>query len=347
MLVSMKLNLGLLDFGLKTDFNRYCNSKCLCPCASFDTAFENDTNPTLQVQPLCHTLSSCRPDEGKLIRILRHTDYQDFPYKHVLPFGKKKAQVAILLRQKMKLASIFKAQVELCFDPFHFIRVILNITILQFEKYNKDGKVPATNLIKSIPEDSSLNPHDEPSSVMSTNPTIQMFNSFGERIVSMALLGVMIGDTTGGWLNDAHGRKSATLIADVIFTLGSFVITDAPDTYVAATTATHNIALGVSVGNKGGSNLPGATSDIRSTILLLLIGKCTTDPNAFKEVGGEEFFRIFRRLLKSWKSFSFHCWIEGNGTFNSKDLDSFIKQVKMAECGLSYVVIAIMEPQSS
>ncbi|GKD68262.1 hypothetical protein Tco_1322352, partial [Tanacetum coccineum] len=57
-----------------------------------------------------------------------------------------------------------------------------------------------------------------------------------------------------------------------------------------ATAATHNIALGVSVGNKGGSNLPGATSDIRSTILILVIGKCTIDPNAFKEVGGEEFF---------------------------------------------------------
>nr|GEU89996.1 hypothetical protein [Tanacetum cinerariifolium] len=58
-----------------------------------------------------------------------------------------------------------------------------------------------------------------------------------------------------------------------------------------AAAATDNIALGVSVGSKGGGNLPGATSDIRSTLLLLLIGKCTTDPNAFKEVGGEEFFR--------------------------------------------------------
>lgn len=58
-----------------------------------------------------------------------------------------------------------------------------------------------------------------------------------------------------------------------------------------AAAATDNIALGVSVGSKGGGNLPGATSDIRSTLLLLLIGKCTADPNAFKEVGGEEFFR--------------------------------------------------------
>ncbi|PIN04332.1 hypothetical protein CDL12_23134 [Handroanthus impetiginosus] len=55
--------------------------------------------------------------------------------------------------------------------------------------------------------------------------------------------------------------------------------------------ATDNIALGVSVGSKGRGNLPGGTSDIRATLLLLLIGKCTADPAAFVEVGGEEFFR--------------------------------------------------------
>lgn len=55
--------------------------------------------------------------------------------------------------------------------------------------------------------------------------------------------------------------------------------------------ATDNIALGVSVGSKGRGNVPGATSDIRATLLLLLIGKCTADTAAFKEVGGEEFFR--------------------------------------------------------
>ncbi|PPD68594.1 hypothetical protein GOBAR_DD34531 [Gossypium barbadense] len=55
--------------------------------------------------------------------------------------------------------------------------------------------------------------------------------------------------------------------------------------------ATDNIALGVAVGSKGRGNLPGATSDIRATLLLLLVGKCTADPTAFQEVGGEEFFR--------------------------------------------------------
>lgn len=60
--------------------------------------------------------------------------------------------------------------------------------------------------------------------------------------------------------------------------------------------ATDNIALGVSVGSKGGGNLPGGTSDIRATLLLLLIGKCTVDPAAFGEVGGEEFFRYLFSL---------------------------------------------------
>lgn len=55
--------------------------------------------------------------------------------------------------------------------------------------------------------------------------------------------------------------------------------------------ATDNIALGVSVGSNGRGNLPGATSDIRATLLLLLIGKCTADPASFQGVGGEQFFR--------------------------------------------------------
>ncbi|XP_038689974.1 uncharacterized protein LOC119988842 isoform X2 [Tripterygium wilfordii] len=58
-----------------------------------------------------------------------------------------------------------------------------------------------------------------------------------------------------------------------------------------AVAATDNIALGVAVGSKGRGNVPGATSDIRATLLLLLIGKCTADPASFQEVGGEEFFR--------------------------------------------------------
>nr|XP_029120236.1 uncharacterized protein LOC105044449 isoform X2 [Elaeis guineensis] len=55
--------------------------------------------------------------------------------------------------------------------------------------------------------------------------------------------------------------------------------------------ATDDIALGVAVGSKGRGNLPGATSDIRAALLLLLIGKCTADQEAFLEVEGKEFFR--------------------------------------------------------
>ncbi|GKB99596.1 inositol transporter 1-like protein isoform X1, partial [Tanacetum coccineum] len=42
----------------------------------------------------------------------------------------------------------------------------------------------------------------------------------------------MIGAATGGWLNNVRGRKSTTLIADVIFALRSFVMAAAPDPYV-------------------------------------------------------------------------------------------------------------------
>lgn len=60
--------------------------------------------------------------------------------------------------------------------------------------------------------------------------------------------------------------------------------------------ATDDIALDVAVGSKGGGNLPGATSDIRAALLLLLIGKCSADSAAFMEVEGEEFFRYPQKL---------------------------------------------------
>lgn len=39
--------------------------------------------------------------------------------------------------------------------------------------------------------------------------------------------------------------------------------------------------------------------------------------------------------------------IDGDGVFNVAGLESFIKEVKLAECGLSYAVVSIMGPQSS
>lgn len=53
-----------------------------------------------------------------------------------------------------------------------------------------------------------------------------------ETIVSMALVGAMIGAAAGGAINDEYGRKAATLLADVIFALGSFVMAAAWNPYV-------------------------------------------------------------------------------------------------------------------
>uniref|UniRef100_A0ACD5VXX5 Uncharacterized protein n=1 Tax=Avena sativa TaxID=4498 RepID=A0ACD5VXX5_AVESA len=39
--------------------------------------------------------------------------------------------------------------------------------------------------------------------------------------------------------------------------------------------------------------------------------------------------------------------IDGDGVFNVSGLESFLKEVKLAECGLSYAVVSIMGPQSS
>ena len=51
--------------------------------------------------------------------------------------------------------------------------------------------------------------------------------------------------------------------------------------------------LGNVVGSKGRGNILGGASDTRSSILLLLIGKWTTNQAAFQDVGGEECFRYY------------------------------------------------------
>lgn len=53
-----------------------------------------------------------------------------------------------------------------------------------------------------------------------------------ETIVSMALVGAIIGAASGGWINDSYGRKKATLLADLVFALGSVVMAAAPDPFV-------------------------------------------------------------------------------------------------------------------
>ncbi|OMO97701.1 Sugar/inositol transporter [Corchorus olitorius] len=53
-----------------------------------------------------------------------------------------------------------------------------------------------------------------------------------ETIVSMALVGAMVGAASGGWINDAYGRKKATLVSDVVFTAGAIVMGVAGDPYM-------------------------------------------------------------------------------------------------------------------
>ncbi|KAL2921039.1 Inositol transporter 1, partial [Bienertia sinuspersici] len=57
-------------------------------------------------------------------------------------------------------------------------------------------------------------------------------NFLQETIVSMAQVGAIIGAAFGGWINDAFGRKKATLLADLVFAAGSVVMALAPDPYI-------------------------------------------------------------------------------------------------------------------
>ncbi|KAK8466107.1 hypothetical protein PHAVU_008G002000 [Phaseolus vulgaris] len=58
----------------------------------------------------------------------------------------------------------------------------------------------------------------------------QVRNSYflQETIVSMAIAGAIFGAAVGGWINDAYGRKKATLFADVIFALGAILMEASP-----------------------------------------------------------------------------------------------------------------------
>ncbi|XP_054779096.1 probable inositol transporter 2 [Prosopis cineraria] len=53
-----------------------------------------------------------------------------------------------------------------------------------------------------------------------------------EMIVSMALVGAIIGAAVGGWLNDRFGRKATIFIADFLFFTGSVVMAAAPNPIV-------------------------------------------------------------------------------------------------------------------
>lgn len=61
---------------------------------------------------------------------------------------------------------------------------------------------------------------------------VKQSNFLQETIVSMAIAGAIVGAAAGGLVNDAYGRKKATLIGDVIFALGAIGMAAAPDPYV-------------------------------------------------------------------------------------------------------------------
>ncbi|KAJ1385836.1 Sugar/inositol transporter [Sesbania bispinosa] len=63
-------------------------------------------------------------------------------------------------------------------------------------------------------------------------PIVRTSSFLQETIVSMAVAGAIFGAAAGGWINDAYGRRRATIIADVIFTLGAIVMAAAPDPYI-------------------------------------------------------------------------------------------------------------------
>ncbi|XP_068653997.1 probable inositol transporter 2 [Aristolochia californica] len=50
-----------------------------------------------------------------------------------------------------------------------------------------------------------------------------------ESIVSMAVAGAIVGAAAGGWMNDRFGRKTAILIADFFFFVGSIIMATAPN----------------------------------------------------------------------------------------------------------------------
>ncbi|XP_057866987.2 probable inositol transporter 2 [Cryptomeria japonica] len=50
-----------------------------------------------------------------------------------------------------------------------------------------------------------------------------------ETIVSMAIAGAIIGAAIGGWCNDRYGRRTALLIADIVFFIGAILMASAPN----------------------------------------------------------------------------------------------------------------------
>ncbi|XLS62588.1 hypothetical protein HN51_016816 [Arachis hypogaea] len=64
-----------------------------------------------------------------------------------------------------------------------------------------------------------------------------------ELIVAMALVGAIFGAALGGYINDSLGRKAATIVADICFTVGSLLIAVAPNPTLIIVRCSWNMAL--------------------------------------------------------------------------------------------------------
>lgn len=63
-------------------------------------------------------------------------------------------------------------------------------------------------------------------------PSVQKSTFLQETIVSMAIVGAIIGAAISGWISDSCGRKLAIVIADLFFIVGAIAMASAPDPYI-------------------------------------------------------------------------------------------------------------------
>ena len=63
------------------------------------------------------------------------------------------------------------------------------------------------------------------------------------------------------------------------------------------------------------------------------------------------YLRIFHAFMYCRLEMGDVCFsaqlIDGDGVFNVSELENFMKEARLGECGLSYAVVSIMGPQSS
>ena len=67
-----------------------------------------------------------------------------------------------------------------------------------------------------------------------------------ETIVSMAIVGAIIGAAISGWISDTYGRRLSIVIADLFFILGAIIMAAASDPYVLIL-GTLLVGLGVGI----------------------------------------------------------------------------------------------------